>query len=835
MSAEQTGIEELVVEAARPVPLLWPLSSSVATNPLWDLRALPFPAAIQAQQRLLGINGYPPPPVLADAWAAGRITSADLATALERADPTRSPNTRPAGVPSVEAVPAAMTLLEHHDQHRGTALAGRADREVSRWCATFAAGGIPGPRGTAGTGFGGFYRAWREVVAADPVGRRLQLGPLVAQLGSQPDAAVSAGLELLGIGSEDRLGELAGQLTRQVGWAAYAKWRTLWAAPDDARPFLHLVDYMAVRLAYDLALLKLAESPEDAARRAPRTPERRYRSPDGSPAVPDPSIVGGVLGTRLASLAPDRAAGVWLAAYENHFRDRLLAALHRSPRRPDDRPPVAQVICCIDVRAEGLRRHLETRGAYQTFGIAGFFGIPARVRALGSGEAVDLCPVLVRPSVEISQKPRDGRHPSAVLAAAEDAAATRAAVAAARENAVAPYLLAEAMGMALAPLAVLRTAAPRAFARLRRWFTELAAPEPSLENELSGPAAPDDETQALLAENALRSIGLTERFAPLVVICGHGSTTENNPYGSALDCGACGAARGATSARLASAIFNRERVRTLLAERGIAIPNDTLFVAAEHDTATDTVALFPAEQREPNTQHLELLRALAADLTAAGAAVAAERSATLAGLDQAHPRRAVLRQVATRSVDWAQVQPEWGLARNAAFIVAPRRLSEGVDLERRTFLHSYEPAADPDGAVLEAILSGPVVVAHWINAAYYFSTVDPETLGAGDKAAHNIVAGIGVSLGAGSDLRLGLPYQAVFDRGHPYHEPVRLLVLIEAPRGRIDTVVARNRVLSDLVEGGWFHVAARDGGQFWSRASGGRWHPWEPAAVASAR
>jgi hypothetical protein len=40
------------------------------------------------------------------------------------------------------------------------------------------------------------------------------------------------------------------------------------------------------------------------------------------------------------------------------------------------------------------------------------------------------------------------------------------------------------------------------------------------------------------------------------------------------------------------------------------------------------------------------------------------------------------------------------------------------------------------------------------------------------------------------------------------HEPVRLSVLIEAPRSDIDAVIAKHESVRQLVENGWLHLFA---------------------------
>ncbi|WP_174531365.1 putative inorganic carbon transporter subunit DabA, partial [Micromonospora maritima] len=182
------------------------------------------------------------------------------------------------------------------------------------------------------------------------------------------------------------------------------------------------------------------------------------------------------------------------------------------------------------------------------------------------------------------------------------------------------------------------------------------------------------------------------------------------------------------------------------------------------------------------------------------------------------------RRVPGRASDWAQVRPEWALAGNAAFIAAPRELTAGRDLGCRTFLHSYDWTADPDAVALETIMTGPLVVASWINLQYYFSTVDPHRLGAGTKTVHTVLGdALGVLSGSGGDLRVGLPLQSVDDGTRPVHDPLRLLAVVHAPHHLVDSVLGRNPALRQLVDGGWMSLTVVDPrtGE-WSEPGGSR-------------
>jgi len=70
-------------------------------------------------------------------------------------------------------------------------------------------------------------------------------------------------------------------------------------------------------------------------------------------------------------------------------------------------------------------------------------------------------------------------------------------------------------------------------------------------------------------------------------------------------------------------------------------------------------------------------------------------------------------------------------------------------------------------------MTAPLVAAQWISSQY-FSTVEPDIFGAGDKMLQNSVGGVGVVVGRSGDPAIGLPMQSVM-LGERAHDPLRLL------------------------------------------------------------
>ncbi len=333
------------------------------------------------------------------------------------------------------------------------------------------------------------------------------------------------------------------------------------------------------------------------------------------------------------------------------------------------------------------------------------------------------------------------------------------------------------------------------------------APAPALDVPLSA------ADKAATAAAVLKAMSMTEGHARLVLLLGHGAQVTNNPHESAYHCGACGGQTGEVSARLLAQILNDPEARAGLAAHGLALPEDTHFVAGLHDTTTDRITLWTDSPAPAHTADLAHARTW---LAKAGARARTERALRLPGASAA--------SIEGRAHDWSEIRPEWGLAGCAAFIAAPRSATQGRDLGGRAFLHSYDWQADAGFGTLELILTAPVVVASWISLQYYGSSVAPDTFGAGNKLLHNVVGGLGVIEGNGGRLRAGLPWQAVHDGDLLAHEPLRLSVMIEAPAEAMDGVLEKHPQVRALFDNGWLHLFALEDGKVAARyRPGGSW------------
>ena len=780
MSVDLHSLREDVARAARVVAPSWPLSSTIAVNPLSGFEHLHFDDARRYASALFGARGHL---TLNEYWeqlSTGRISFEDLREALARRFPDLTDDEDAALLADLldgdeEVTPDrwAITMVERVDSERGTALRTQLDIEVADWCAQWA----------VQVGNEDLWSSWRAE-------SRNRFG----ELASDPAEALLVALDALEVPVTERSAYLECHVAALPGWAAHLRWR------DEQRGDASVLGFLAVCLTIEAHLLRGVSA---------------WHPTDGFCALGGPA---------------DYRASVWQDAYERGAHDDLLRSITASashvgaPRRP-----FAQVVCCIDVRSEGLRRNLESVGDYETYGYAGFFGLAAHVVPLSGGAGTDQFPVLLSASAELHEtavpgaerRAEDAVERSRMVAAADDAWS------AAKYHPIAPLALAESAGWVAGPYAAIRTAAPRLAAviadRIRR-------PTPPTTFDRS---SIDLATQAACVAGVLR-LGIGARPAPLVVVCGHHARVDNNPVESGLACGACGGNGGAPNARAVVWMANDPAVRAMLADQGVAIPTDTWFVAAVHDTPTDTVELL--DLHSVPESHRSLVAQLEADLATAGSASVIERARTLepctASTRRSNPARRV-RRIRARSRDWAEPVAELGLSGNMAFVVGPRSMTASLDLDRRVFLHSYDSDADADGSVLGGILTAPLVVAQWINAQYFFSTTDPVQFGAGTKAVHNVLGDVGLLSSGSGDLCRGLPLQSVRAGDRLLHEPVRLLAVVEGRRAHVDAAIAGSQNLRQLVENEWLWLVARsDPDSPWHQRTRRGWieRPLAPAA-----
>ncbi len=403
--------QSLVQLAADTVGPTWPLTGYVAANPVAGLERLAYAEALATAGAAWGDQHDLSDEVFRRYYAAGRIhddhldaaigdrPDRHLARLLLLSDPRDGAMLESAAQDAVGSLPlerlpdlppttwTGRTAVEALDQVLGRDLTTTVDSHAALWSAIVHSRSAPWLTGSAG-----LYTAWRTAMATGAADAALGVrgaGQLAAALPDRPDVAVALLLDRLDVPHRQRLGYLSRTLARSPGWAAHQAWRASGSGSHT------LADLLAVRLGLEVMLV---EAVTTAALGHPgRWPDLVALADDGLDWSPDgdPVLDGqrrrhavrllahaaSALGwgdvelrrasegdlvsmlSTAASLPPATRVETWQAALEHGYVDPLLEELGlRSSGTAPARPAAvrAQVVTCIDVRSERLRRHLES-------------------------------------------------------------------------------------------------------------------------------------------------------------------------------------------------------------------------------------------------------------------------------------------------------------------------------------------------------------------------------------------------------------------------------------------------------------------------------------------
>ncbi len=767
-------------QAVRAIPPAWPLTATVAVNPFLGQITETLDQTAARLARIGGVRLALPRKHYADLIAKGEITDEDLSAALQSStlfNRIDLPALKAAVAEEPQPLAALPTIAELAARSTGKDWPGLVSERIG----TVAAGFFDqGQALWAASRRNGLYAAWRAFATHDLTPEILGLKGFsihVDETPETPHGAIDRAAVSLGLGAEP--GTYFHQLLLTVGgWAQYAR-HIQFKAEVEGRTDTTALELLAIRLVFEEALYARHKS-------AIESEWQQVRRSHVEPVSADFDIV--IDG--LLQVASERAAQRKLAA--------TLAA--PSSIKVAELRPVLQAAFCIDVRSEVFRRSLESVDpAVRTIGFAGFFGLGASHRGFASDVSEHRLPVLLKPSVfscSAVDHDEDGDQQARFSARATRAWGRF------KLAAVSSFAFVEAMGPVYAGKL------------MRDGLGFHKGKGPDAAKPRFAPSL-DLDTRAVVAETVLKAMSLTEGFGRFVLIAGHGANVVNNPYASALHCGACGGYAGDVNARLLADLLNDRAVRQKLAANGIAMPADTVFLGGLHDTTTDTVTLFE-DDLEYDLAAEDIVR-IRQWLAQAGSLTRAERARRLP--------RATAESVIARSRDWSEVRPELGLAGCRAFIAAPRSRTAGRSLEGQAFLHDYVWKKDEGFKILELFLTAPVVVASWISLQYFGSSVAPSLFGAGNKLLHNVVGGIGVVEGNGGTLRAGLPWQSVHDGESFVHEPLRLTVAVEAPKEAIADILKRHAQVRALFDNGWLSLFTLDeqGHMAWRYAANFGW------------
>lgn len=782
-----------LIQISERVAPVWPLDSFVAVNPYFGMHDMDFESAhtrlsAVADSGLLMDSEY-----YLSAISEGRLSLEDVdAEALGEVEALTPQKVAELLLEESSLVrQVRLGIVGFLDSEEETRLKDWVVGHISSWAASYFDKGqaiLNYPM----DGSLGIYRSWKEDAEIDLVPEIVGIvgfRDLLRKLPSDYLETIRIILDRFGLDEDAVALYLHRLLMQHHGWAAYVR-KQVWEDGLASRENTSLLEFLAVILVMEYSVY---ECLADEGLRS------RWKA---SYLPPLPAVE-----SLRFSLQK---------ALEKGYQRSLISRINRHPISKKNGRAKAQAVFCIDVRSEVFRRHLESCDAdIETHGFAGFFGVPVSVQGLGKEESRAQCPALLSPGYSLRETAGSVSKTADMRFRTLQRSHLYKAWFSFKMGAVSCFSFIGPVGLVYLPLLIWRSF--RGLFHRQSVASETLEVQPELTFSEGFGIEADD--RVALARGILAGMSLGE-LAPVVVLVGHESQSANNPYAAGLDCGACGGHSGSDNALVAVGILNDADVRDSLAQSGVCIPDDTVFVAGVHNTTTDEVRFLNTV--DLRSSHRDGLTQLKASFDLAGGLSRQERMGRFRSVAGSVD---VDDHITSRSLDWSQVRPEWGLAGCAAFIAAPRHFTRELVMDGRVFLHTYRWQDDFEYKVLNLILSAPVVVASWINLQYYASSVDNVTFGSGNKTLHNVVGGMGVFEGNGGDLRVGLPMQSVSDGEVLQHEPLRLSVFVAAPLDAIDRVLAAQDLVRQLCDHSWIYLFAvsDDGVVSHQYEPGGNW------------
>ncbi|HEY0194508.1 MAG TPA: putative inorganic carbon transporter subunit DabA, partial [Kofleriaceae bacterium] len=376
------ALQTAVDRACARIAPTWPLDRFIAVNPFWPRTDQPLPQVAGELAALSGARLLMPRAWYAEEWRAGRLRSEHVHAAIAEsgADVTEDDliasfwirESPPSRRPLVVDVLETLRRREHELSWRDFVM-----ERISRFCASYFDEGqaqVSAPRDQ------GFFATWRNQAESDHMPSLfMALGGYHDTLDSLPhdaDEMIVLACTDLGVPAEQRERYFSALLLDVNGWAswcAYLRWTARLDGGDDG----HIRELLAIRLAWEWLLLRSSDETITA--------EWHFAMASWS--------------------AIDRAAQ--LARSDDWILQRAVELAWLSRIRPllpqgfdAERPasPRLQAAFCIDVRSEVYRRALEAQGDdIQTFGAAGFFGMPIEYAQLAADDARPQLPGLMAP------------------------------------------------------------------------------------------------------------------------------------------------------------------------------------------------------------------------------------------------------------------------------------------------------------------------------------------------------------------------------------------------------------------------------------------------------